>query len=57
MIIKRTKDIKIFNSLNKIYHIKEQISKVSREKIKELELKVQQLENCCLQGCFIEKKV
>ncbi len=24
---------------------------------KGLELKVQQLENCCLQGCFIEKKV
>lgn len=27
------------------------------EKIKELELKVQQQENCCLQECFIEKKV
>ena len=56
MIIKRTKDIKIFNSLNKIYHIKEQISKVSREKNKRIRIKGSTIGKLLFAGMFYREK-
>ena len=38
MIIKKTKEIKIVNFMNKEYHIQEQIKRVSREKNKKLKI-------------------
>lgn len=39
MIIKKTKDIKIFNFMNKEYHIQKQINRVSKEKNKKIKIK------------------
>lgn len=56
MIIKRTKDIKIFNSLNKIYHITEQINKVSREKNKKIRIKGSTIGKLLFVGMFFREK-
>ena len=56
MIIKRTKDIKIFNSLNKIYHIKEQLSNVSREKNKRIRIKGSTIAELLFVGMFYREK-
>lgn len=45
MIIKKTKELKSFNFINKIYHINEQISSVSRKKNKKIKIKVKAREN------------
>lgn len=39
MIIKKTKEIKIFNFINKIYHINKKLNSVSREKSKKIKIK------------------
>lgn len=39
VIIKRTKDIKTFNSLNKIYHITAQLDNINRKKNKKIRIK------------------
>ena len=56
MIIKRTKDIKIFNSLNKIYHIREQIDKVSRKKNKKIRIKGSTIAKLLFAGMFFREK-
>ena len=39
MIIKKTKEIKIFNFINKTYHINKKLASVSREKNKKIKIK------------------
>ena len=56
MIIKRTKDIKTFNSLNKIYHIKEQLDKVSRQKNKKIRIKSSTIAKLLFAGMFYREK-
>ena len=56
MIIKRTKDIKIFNSLNKIYHITDQMSKVSRRKNKKIRIKGSTIAQLLFAGMFYREK-
>lgn len=56
MIIKRTKDIKIFNSLNKIYHITDQISKISRRKNKKIRIKGSTIGKLLFAGMFFREK-
>ena len=56
MIIKRTKDIKIFSSLNKIYHIREQLSNVSREKNKRIRIKGSTVAKLLFAGMLYREK-
>lgn len=56
MIIKRTKDIKIFNSLNKIYHVREQIDKVSRQKNKKIRIKGSTIAKLLFAGMLYREK-
>ena len=56
MIIKRTKDVKIFSSLNKIYHIKEQLSNVSREKNKKIRIKGSTIAKLLFAGMLYREK-
>ena len=56
VIIKRTKDIKIFNSLNKIYHITDQMSKVSRRKNKKIRIKGSTIAQVLFAGMFYREK-
>lgn len=56
VIIKRTKDIKIFNSLNKIYHITDQMSKVSRRKNKKIRIKGSTIAQLLFAGMFYREK-
>lgn len=56
MIIKRTKDIKIFNSLNRIYHIREQLIKVSRKKDKQTRIKGSTVAKLLFTGMFFREK-
>ena len=56
VIIKRTQDIKIFSSLNKIYHIKEQISNISREKNKRIRIKGSTIAKLLFAGMLYKEK-
>ena len=56
MIIKRTKDVKIFSSLNKIYHIKDQLSNVSREKNKKIRIKGSTIAKLLFAGMLYREK-
>lgn len=56
MIIKRTKDIKIFNSLNRIYHIREQLIKISRKKDKKTRIKGSTVAKLLFTGMFFREK-
>lgn len=56
MIIKRTKDIKISNSLNKIYHVREQIDKVSRQKNRKIRIKGPTIAKLLFAGMLYREK-
>lgn len=56
VIIKRTKDIKIFNSLNKIYHINTQLSNISRKKNKRIRIKGSTIGKLLFAGMFYREK-
>lgn len=56
MIIKKTKELKIFNFINKIYHINEQIARVSRKKDKRIEIKGSTIAKLLFVGMFFREK-
>lgn len=56
MIIKRTEDIKIFNSLNKIYHINTQLCNISRRKNKKIRIKGSTIGKLLFAGMFYREK-
>ena len=56
MIIKKTKELKIFNFINKIYHINEQITRVSRKKDKRIEIKGSTIAKLLFIGMFFREK-
>ena len=56
MIIKKTKELKIFNFINKIYHINEQISSVSRKKNKKIKIKGSTIAKLLFMGMFFREK-
>lgn len=56
MIIKRTEDIKIFNSLNKIYHINTQLCNISRRKNKKIRIKGSTIGKLLFAGMFHREK-
>lgn len=56
MIIKKTKEIKIFNFINKIYHINEQISRVSRKKNKKIKIRGSTIAKLLFVGMFFREK-
>ena len=56
MIIKRTKDIKTFNSLNKIYHITAQLDNINRKKNKKIRIKGSTVAKTLFTGMFFREK-
>ena len=56
MIIKKTKELKIFNFINKIYHINEQIASVSRKKDKRIEIRGSTIAKLLFVGMFFREK-
>lgn len=56
MIIKKTKEIKIFNFLKKIYHINEEITRVKRKKIKKVKIKGSTIAKLLFIGMMFREK-
>ena len=56
VIIKRTKDIKTFNSLNKIYHITAQLDNINRKKNKKIRIKGSTIAKTLFTGMFFREK-
>ena len=56
MIIKKHKELKILNFLNKEYHISKQINSVSREKNKKIKIKASTIAKMLFMGMFCREK-
>ena len=56
MIIKKHKELKILNFLNKEYHISKQINSVSREKNKKIKIKASNIAKMLFMGMFCREK-
>ena len=56
MIIKKHKELKILNFLNKEYHISKQINSVSREKNKKIRIKASTTAKMLFMGMFCREK-
>ena len=56
MIIKKTKEIKIFNFINKTYHINEKLNSVFREKNKKIKIKGSTIAKLLFVGMFNREK-
>lgn len=56
MIIKKTKETKLFNFLNKIYHINEEITRVKRKKIKKVKIKSSTIAKLLFIGMLFREK-
>ena len=56
VIIKKHKELKILNFLNKEYHISKQINSVSREKNKKIKIKASTIAKMLFMGMFCREK-
>ncbi len=56
MIIKKTKELKIFNFINKIYHINSYLNSISREKNKKVKIKGSTVGKLLFIGRFSREK-
>ena len=56
MFIKKTKDIKIFNFLNKVYHIKDELTSISRKNLKRVTIKSETVGKMLLTGMLTRER-
>ncbi len=56
MIIKKTKDLKILNFINKVYHINKEITSVKRKKNKKIKIKGSTIAKLLFIGMFFREK-